>query len=186
MSEINLEALIMLRDHIENNVKQSDFNMHNFRMDRDGRTKDFISSSQCGSVGCILGHMPFINNPAFCTIYQDWKIPNIRNHDFGDRLPTLDFLAYSERVLKIASNEAVWDYLFSGDWAVIDNTVEGAVFRLNNVISDIQSGMGDQELDEKYILKTMRLDEESEKYCDSDGTAILDISSWYDREPPKI
>lgn len=71
-----LDVLTRLADFLENKIEDSQFDIEYYR------NEDFISESNCGTVGCALGWMPFVEK----TIKSDYD-------------NKLDFDRYSIRVL---------------------------------------------------------------------------------------
>ena len=69
-----------------------------------------VAPSQCGAVACALGHAPSMVEPAVDG--EDWT-------------------EYSARVFGILACSAVWDWIFSPDWADYDNTPAGVVSRID-------------------------------------------------------
>ena len=74
---------------------------------------------ECNTVGCIIGHSTVL----------DPKLAKECTHSSeGIEFP-IWFMRYAEYDSSDNDN-ALWDWCFHGDWATIDNTVEGAVKRM--------------------------------------------------------
>lgn len=103
--KINKENLLKMADHIET-VPPETFDM--------GCYWDDIEP-ECNSVGCIIGH---------CTKLD----PNINRYLDSDG--DIKFTSWSEDFTGIGCNTSAWDYLFSHEWAAVDNTRTGAAKRI--------------------------------------------------------
>jgi len=66
--------------------------------------------ASCGAVACVLGHATSIVEPAK-----------------GDK----DWDSYGERVFGLRFCDIEWEWLFSSEWSEYDNSLEGAVFRID-------------------------------------------------------
>lgn len=122
---MNKQNIMLLAKHIYNNVTQEQFNMQHFRVNSSGNTCDFISITDCGTVGCALGHAPFITGLE--TSLEEY-------YSNG----TLAFLKYCERVFDIEIYSTEWDWLFDDKWTYIDNTPKGFAKR---VFFSLESGI---------------------------------------------
>ena len=93
-----------LRDHLRDNVTDDEFRMNHYRMERTKHgfllAVDFIDYDNCGTVGCALGHAPFV--PGLEPIESDFLYPYDTKR--------LSFLLYGMRVFDI--NKDVFDFLF--------------------------------------------------------------------------
>jgi hypothetical protein len=75
-------------------------------------------STECGSVGCVIGQATYAIEP---------------------KMPSEDYIEYSERVFGLSRWTPGWEWCFSGHWAgdreekqpPVDNTPEGAADRIN-------------------------------------------------------
>lgn len=140
---INLKKLKELRDGLQElvddgTVADHNFNMNHYRSDSDGGYEDFISKKDCGTAGCVLGWMPFIKG------LEVNKEKDIFLYGGSDT----NFVAYAERVLGMSygnridhqyENEEMvnkWDFLFSGEWSDHDNTVDGAIARIDTFLDN--------------------------------------------------
>jgi hypothetical protein len=111
---MNIKNLKILRDWLAaGNIKQEQFDMERYRNGENSLR--YINKDNCGTVGCILGWCPFI--PEFS---------NYKSTSFG-------FL--TEELLDIEHLSNKWNFLFSGEWVDYDNTIEGAIARIDIVIA---------------------------------------------------
>ena len=69
--------------------------------------------AHCGTVACACGHGPMAGMPG---------------------LEGEDWTGYSERVFHLSPFQPEWDFLFSGQWADIDNTPKGAAARIRRLL----------------------------------------------------
>lgn len=85
-----------------------------------------IEFNECNTIGCIIGYCVQLA-PELVT-YEDVIE--------GDN-KTIDFLQWSLDFTGIPFNDNfLWSYMFSGDWAYFDHTIEGAISRINHVINN--------------------------------------------------
>ncbi len=83
--------------------------------------------NKCGTVACVIGHC-------------------LASDEFGNRLEgvnltfTVSGMAsnFTDEILDIGLNTLEWDYLFSGEWCCHDNTVAGAIARIERVIGGFE------------------------------------------------
>ena len=73
---MNKANLIIGGLHLLENVKEENFDMGQYRQERDDegelQTVAFYSEHNCGTVGCAAGNMPFVNTPDFKPIGADF------------------------------------------------------------------------------------------------------------------
>ena len=111
---MNIKNLKILRNWLEaGNIKQEQFSMGLYRSGEN--ILPYMNEDNCGTVGCLLGWCPFI--PEFS---------NYESVSFG-------FLA--EEFFEITFRGDAWEFIFSEEWADHDNTLEGAIARLDVVIA---------------------------------------------------
>lgn len=73
-----------------------------------------IDSTECGTVGCAVGHAPFAG-------IRKW--------------PTESWHSYVERALGCSPFEGFdFDWCFASWWALVDNTPEGAALRIRYLL----------------------------------------------------
>ena len=121
---INIENLTKLADFLENEVKDEQFDIYAYRK-KFGDDYPFFSKSDCGSVGCALGWLPFVCNT------EDLQACN--------RIGEVDFGELSKRVLGLEEFSLFGQYMFSSRWADNEHekTREATIRRIRNVISGL-------------------------------------------------
>lgn len=96
-------------NHLEK-VKEENFDMNFYR-----KGVEPYREIHCDSVGCVIGHMvKFATKP----------------------VPILDggiiyFDGFAQSELGISRSMPLWHYLFGSEWSEIDNTIQGAIDRIN-------------------------------------------------------
>ena len=125
---MNLKNLKIFRDGFQKLmedgiVTQETFDMAYFRSIPENESSRFYSKDDCGTVGCFLGWSPLI------------KCLEAERIDFMTFTGSLDFDEYCSRTFNIDSNSLCYNFLFSGNWCYFDNTPEGALARLDVVLS---------------------------------------------------
>ena len=109
---MNIENLKILRNWLAaGNITQKQFDMELYRSGEDNL--EFLNKKNCGTVGCVVGWCPFI--------------PEFSNY----RATSFSLLA--KELFNVSTH--VWSFLFSGEWVDCDNTIEGAIARLEIVIA---------------------------------------------------
>lgn len=127
----NFDKLKILKDWLENNKESIKFDMRYYRKRPTGNYLypcNFYSKTNCGTVGCLLGHAPLIEG-----LEPDEDLFKKVNFD-EDKF--LSWKEYSLRVFNIKDQTRIWHFLFSSYWFEFNNTVEGAIDRLNFVINN--------------------------------------------------
>lgn len=124
---INIEKLILIRDNIIKNVTQEHFDMKRF-------TNVMAENCECGSQGCIIGHSIQLDFENFIKHKKETFLQRGISKWTVNRI----YYEWSLKFLEIdkKKNEKLWDYLFSEDWSKYDNTIEGAIKRINYVIEN--------------------------------------------------
>ena len=103
-------------------IDPKNFNMITYHNLDEFLTKKYLASKKyCPTVACVLGHAPMI--PGFELIPEDFDI----NED------TISWSRYSNRIFQIPYNE-IWNWLFSGEWTATDNSLSGAIKRIEYII----------------------------------------------------
>jgi len=143
---MNIENLATLRDFLLTN--DVPFHMDSWREDDEFLTKDIIDKgvAVCNTSGCALGWAPFVI-PAI----------DIDFYLYCDGVVGVDFHEYSDRVFSLNRYED--SSVFDSDWTLIDNSREGAAFRINQLVNgvvydyrDLESGIeGDTKEYTQYI-----------------------------------
>lgn len=106
---MNKENLLRMAEYIEN-IPQYLFDMD-----------EFIAKNNCGTVGCVIGHCVWLDNPA--------NMPHFRSGN-------IDFFAWSEAFTGLNSSSDEWSWLFSPQWAKVDNTPTGAARRIRAFVEN--------------------------------------------------
>lgn len=122
--KINIENLTKLADFLENEVKDEQFDIYAYRK-KFGDDYPFFSKSDCGTVGCALGWLPFISSD------KDVHICSFSGEvDFGE---------LSKRVLGLYEFGPFGQYMFSSKWVNYEQerTREATIRRIRNVISGL-------------------------------------------------
>lgn len=135
--EKTFKNLRLLRDYLVENFDYVDkhFNMRNWRLQKaasKGFTEvNYKSKYDCGTHGCLMGWVPFA---------LEHKIDDRWFGDFEE----LDFAKLSMGVFPALCPEVrcgiyeltdAWIFLFTGKWAEVDNTLEGAIARIDVVLA---------------------------------------------------
>ncbi len=113
MNIANLQKMIK---HLKT-IDKDKFDMGTYREDASYNT------IKCTTVGCIIGHCVILDN-------------NIK--EFIVIGGTIDFTGWSEKFTGINMVSYKWGYLFSSLWETVDNTIEGAIRRLEKVIKGFE------------------------------------------------
>ena len=133
--EITRANLKLLRDYLELNYDyiSERFDMSYYRIDNEYESfpkhSFYKNKHDCGTHGCLLGWVPFamgheIPKELFAPsregeIYLDWE--RLTEHCFPS-IPMMEDISS-------------WDFLFSGLWEDYDNTLEGAIARIDIVLA---------------------------------------------------
>ncbi len=127
---MNKANLILLGQYIYAHVTDAQFDMAHFRQDHQGILVNFREASDCGTVGCALGHAPLV--PGLEPIRKDF-----------DGRGYLDFDGYSERVFGLDHSQPDWDWLFSDLWAREGNSRHDFLGRLLRLLRGGPELVGD-------------------------------------------
>lgn len=107
--------LIILADFLERVVPPPKFDISAYLMDADGEiTPDSAKNKvykSCGTTACAAGHGPLAGIKWKESDGSDWN-------------------SYCTRAFGAPPISNLWEWLFSPDWADIDNTPEGAAARI--------------------------------------------------------
>jgi len=87
----------------------------------------------CGTAGCALGWAPFV----IPLLPSEYSLNNF------DQLYSVEYVDYSERVFGVHGGTTAWDWMFSGFWQHLDNTRQGAAFRIQQILD----GMGQKHIE---------------------------------------
>jgi hypothetical protein len=143
---MNIENLAKLRDFLFDNREaiKSRFdigyffesaNRRNPWFERNHPTADeleyLFTNNECGTTACAVGWGPSV----IPTIPEDY----ILDIDVGGT-PRLCYPRYSRRVF-LDIDDCRWDWMFNEEWESVDNTPEGAAFRIDYLLkgNDLES-----------------------------------------------
>lgn len=109
-------------------VDQSDFNMQYYYGDFSSSKEKILATvinnnNICGSPACIIGHSVVLDKKLFIKKAKYSDVPSVIYRECGADFTGLDS----------ASEE--WMFCFSGGLTGIDNTVNGAINRLESLIN---------------------------------------------------
>lgn len=111
MNKANLQRMV---DHLCT-ISDNQFDMRGYRLNGDK------ASPECNSVGCVIGH---------CTVLDSENVKqNYLNSDTG----IIKFTDWSYDFTGL--HGYLWDFCFGGAWVDTDNTIEGAIKRIESVIN---------------------------------------------------
>jgi hypothetical protein len=113
---MNRENLQRMADYIRT-ISAENFDMYVYR---EGDHLVQYSSSECKTVGCVIGH---------CTILDVENLP--RN---GDGSGSILFATWSETFTGLEACSKEWDWCFSYKWSTVDNSPEGAARRIEHML----------------------------------------------------
>lgn len=113
--EIRRDMLEKIAAHTEKRAV-AEFYMGDFCTDTDGNDMQ----QECGSLMCIIGDCPAIGEE-FQMIAREMDEDECWLPSWGE---------YSVRITGVDYFSPDWDYLFSGQWAGVDNTPKGAAARI--------------------------------------------------------
>jgi hypothetical protein len=108
MNTKNLKAIATLC----RTLSQKDFNMRYYRMGDS-------STSECGSVGCVLGH---------ATVLDQGELPLNKNGN-------INFEEWGEIFTGLRMYSREWRWCFANFWAGQDNTPLGAAARIDYLLA---------------------------------------------------
>ncbi len=111
---MNIENLKVVVE-VLGTIREDQLDMHEF----------IISINEgCGSVACVVGH---------CMLSDRFDF------DFDEeKSPTIQAIAFVENVLDIRVSTIKWEYMFGGCWASVDNSINGAIKRIEKVINGFE------------------------------------------------
>ena len=119
MNKVNLKLLAgwLLENH-DNLVENKAFDMQDYRSDG-VCSHDFVSETDCGTVGCALGWAPVTGIKALAALEEDYSNPR-----------ELSFRWYCDRVFELKTSSEYWDWCFAEEWVEEDNTPKGSAIRI--------------------------------------------------------
>jgi hypothetical protein len=115
---MNTKNLILLRDYlIALPEDYKGFDMGNFNIDI---TEHNLNGNHCGTAACMAGHMVYVDGlPKYDVRKGHWA----------------DYAGYVSGLSEESDCEK-FEFLFSFDWEAFDNTIKGAVFRINFLLDN--------------------------------------------------
>ena len=90
-----------------------------------------VQEHMCGSSACAIGWGPSFKGLEIIDTDLTDDFLNISN------VATLNYYEYGDRLFKLNDDE--WEWCFSGEWDQHDNTVKGAVKRINYFLKNVKS-----------------------------------------------
>ena len=129
---MNTENFLKLATKLDT-VPQEEFHMEIYRgiLSKSGVPlhRRFRSPSDCGTVGCALGHAPL--TPGLETIPLDFPIHYILGEPQGRQL---EWDSYALRIFGISPESDAGAFIFSSGWTPVDNTPQGAAARIRYLL----------------------------------------------------
>ena len=110
---MNTQKLEKLVSYLLSGNLKAEFDMYSFT--DWGRSCMTNGATDCGTVGCAIGHAPFLGE----------GFEKSRDESWND---------YSLRVLGIDHNSVEWKWCFGSDWTQFDNSPEGAAKRIQYLL----------------------------------------------------
>lgn len=117
----------------EGHVTQEQFDMRMFRQNEKGDELDFNSKADCGTVGCLLGWSPFCFEPT--------------EDDYCKCMTCLIWFTYCKRIFDLDICNK-WHFLFSEFWGNYDNTLQGAIKRIDFLVKNPDAFDGCDDFDD--------------------------------------
>ena len=119
MNKVNLKLLTgwLLENH-DNLVETKAFDMEHYRSEG-LHACEFVSETNCGTVGCALGWAPVTGIKALVALEEDYSNPR-----------ALSFRRYCDRVFELKTFSRYWDWCFAEEWGEEDNTPKGSAIRI--------------------------------------------------------
>ena len=114
---MNKKNLQILANHLKT-IDPQKFDMSTFN--RIHAFPEIGEEYTCNTAGCIAGHAPMI--PGF----------EFNEKDTKGVFDTICWAKYIHRIFDISevSDENLWLWIFGGNWSAVDNTIKGAVKRI--------------------------------------------------------
>lgn len=112
---MNIENLTKLRDHLKS--LPSDY--QGFDMG------DWYEKTTCGTVSCVLGHLPDALGDDVVMHGTSYKPAGYSSWE-----------EYAIDILDIDPDSKLGDWLFNGSWIYYDNTLKGAILRIEYVLEN--------------------------------------------------
>ena len=84
-----------------------------------------VSNFECASAGCVIGHSVRLDPELMKKVIED--VGPIRG------LPRL-YTEWSERFTGLQNDTDEWQWCFGGNWIEFDNTISGAISRIEALV----------------------------------------------------
>lgn len=142
--------LKILRDYLKYNVAQTNFNMSWYRKTNEDLPTEFWSKNKCGTAGCALGWAPFAEGlePIEAHfIFAESSESEERSYLNWTAYAEYHFPAIGMDVSPKGKVNEFFNWLFSASWFKTDNSIEGAVARIDYLL---ENGLPDDYLEQMY------------------------------------
>lgn len=128
---MNKENLQRMVDYLKSGaVPQEKFDMICYHpLDNEIRSEEnytWIQEHICETAGCVIGHC----------INLDTDLFKKQFHNASNGLIKGVFTRWSEEFTGLSAISKLWNFMFSGEWDTLDNTIKGAITRIEAVIND--------------------------------------------------
>lgn len=136
-------------------VDESQFNMKVFSNDIYGTTAERVDTLikdeyKCNSGGCVIGHSIVLDTELFNKVLIINPLADKEN----GRYKNLDeaYAYWSEKFTGLIANSTDWEWCFGADWVTHDNTVAGAISRIEALLSGTIESHKDYETFLMYVI----------------------------------
>lgn len=109
---MNKENLQLMADHI----KTIDPELFDMDIYRRGDTE----FAECNSIGCVIRH---------CAVLEEGELPRLPNGG-------IDFSHWSYKFTGLHTMDVEWEWCFGSSWSQHDNSIEGAVNRIEYLVNN--------------------------------------------------
>ena len=132
---VNYTNLRLAADYIEKHVNDEHFNMSCFRQSDDGEEVPFETREDCGTIGCSLGHCPFV--PGLEPVKDEFTGRRIWPSKYSSansrQAQILSFNTYSDNKFGLTDGDTLFQFMFSGQWELYEPSRAEAVKRIRRV-----------------------------------------------------
>lgn len=164
-SEEQLENLKKAASWIKKNVPKNRFSMREF-----WDTIAWSNNPSCETVACFIGWCPQV--PGLETIKEDYSYESSNSGVLMEPL----WRRYSQRIFGLPNG--LWSFCFAGIWEQYDNTIEGAVDRVEKIVRLLE----EEEYDELFRIDTLFFDNDVVLSLD----ALKNASTLLGYVPPRL
>lgn len=125
---MNIDNLKRMVEHLKT-IKDDQLDMatYNRRAKHITVSSFIVSNFECATAGCVIGHSVRLDTELMKKVITD-----AGNFSGIPRLYT----AWSEEFTGLIYDSIRWQWCFSGGWKQYDNTVKGAISRIESLIDD--------------------------------------------------